>query len=234
VSVIGWLGLLTIWTDGVDLLDIGRFLLLSMFLHGVLRCWIAFAATKRLAEDRRTAAFELLLPTTLSVPEILNGQWLAIARQFKGGITAVLALDVLLCWAAVRESPVNHESMLLYGARGLMLVADAFTLVWYGMWRALTTRSAGEAVAVVLFRVLAAPWLGLIALLSLYQWLGPEAWRDWEYAYGLGLGTWLALGLATDVFLCLVAHRNLRTRFRWAAGEWRHRGGRSRPQRSRS
>jgi hypothetical protein len=221
-SVFGWFGVLAVWPELWRELDVGRYVLLSLFLHAVLRCWIALVATQRLAEDRRTAALELVLTTPLAVREILRGQMQALKRQFKGPLTVVLFLDVLFCWALMREHVVDQEEIFLFhAARGVMLVADACALAWYGMWRALIARSAIEAVGRNLVHVLVLPWAVLIFLASIPLWLPAERPWEWELSDHMAMAAWFVLGLVTDATFGFTARRRLLARFRLEASEWR-------------
>ena len=68
---------------------------LSCAIHIALKLWVANEAPRQLLDDRRTGAMELLLSTPLVPPEILEGLWRALRRQFLGPVILVLAVDFL-------------------------------------------------------------------------------------------------------------------------------------------
>jgi len=215
-----WVFMTEIWLE----LDLARYFILSTFLHAALRCWIAFAATRQLAEDRRTGGLELLLSTPLDVPRILEGQYRALGRQFGKPIVAVLVLDALLCWRMFGLMPSEMDwnlTTLFFSTRGVILVADSFALTWYGMWRAMTTRSATDAAAATLFRILVVPWIVLIALGVLLATTQPLI--DSEDLFQLAVVVWCIIGLITDLISSKEARRGLSARFRSAASEPRKR-----------
>ncbi|HOA60455.1 MAG: ABC transporter permease [Verrucomicrobia bacterium] len=215
-----WVFSTEMWLEG----EVALSFILSTFLHAALRCWIAFAATRQLAEDRRTGGLELLLSTPLDVPRILEGQYRALGRQFGKPIVAVLVLDALLCWRMFglmhSETGWNH-AILFFSARAVILVADAFALGWFGMWRAMTTRSATDAAAATLFRILVVPWIVLIALGGLLATTQP--YIDSEDVFQLAVVAWCIIGLITDVISVKEARGGLSARFRLAASEPRKR-----------
>ncbi len=79
-------------------------------LHLVIKILIATEAGRRMSEDRRSGAWELLLVTPLRVEEILQGQLQALRRHFRGAMITLGAINIMMaltvlfspdCWICV-------------------------------------------------------------------------------------------------------------------------------------
>ncbi|HEY3914613.1 MAG TPA: hypothetical protein VGN61_09025 [Verrucomicrobiae bacterium] len=130
----------------------------------VLKIWIISEASRRLADDRRSGAFELLLSTPLTDRQIIRGQWLALWNRFGRPILAVLAVDVLLgiCIHHYdRGFGYNHLVAAIF------LVVDSVALGFIGMWFGLVTGNWTRTILIGLLVVLTIPWLASSALLKL-------------------------------------------------------------------
>ena len=200
--------------------DTSTYLATVIVLHLLLRCWMGLVAGQQLAEDRRTAALELMLSTPLTAAEIFRGELRALARQFGGPALAVVAVDLLLCRASVRMAYSQRLEIAL-GYAGLIAIflADAWTIAWLGQWRAVTARAAKLAAAGTLLRVLVWPWVILLSLITTYYLLGLD--RRWyiELAGMRMMAGWFALSLLNDLVLASHAWYNLHTRFRQVVAE---------------
>jgi ABC-type transport system involved in multi-copper enzyme maturation permease subunit len=209
------------WKWGEDWRDAGMNLTLSIFAHGTLKCWIAFAVVYRLADDRRSGALDLLLSTRLTDREILAGQWRALARQFAAPVAVVLLADTLLCRAELRAAGASERDfiLLVFVARGLMLALDAVALAWLGPWIAVSTRRPNHAAVQTLACVVGVPWVLLAG--GYFAWLvvsslGQTSRDPSEYEV---LGVWFFTGLVVDLLLMAVARERLRRDFRRVASE---------------
>jgi ABC-type Na+ efflux pump permease subunit len=144
-------------------------------LHLVVLVWVASQASHALAEARRNGALELMLCTSLTVREIVRGQWLALRRYF------AVAILFLLLWEGISlgyslmmidpmaagnvggatvtgnvggatvtvggaSSTALRWSQLIAGLGGMgMLVTTFVALCWVGMWFGLTLKTANLA-----------------------------------------------------------------------------------------
>src|ERR1035437_5368995 len=150
--LVGWIASGKFW------LDASVAVLTAVLLNSTLKIWLAIEAGQQLAEDQRTGAFELLLSTPLTVPEILRGQLLALRRQFLLPLLVVLGCELLLTLSVHRRSP-DWQTLVIWLAGMFMLVADLVALSWVAMWRALVARSHNLATISTLVRLLVLPWL---------------------------------------------------------------------------
>ena len=214
------------WTWGLaksrrDWLDQSTYVLTGLLLNLLIKAWFALEAGRQLAEDRRQGALELLLSTTLTVQEILRGQWLALRRQFLGPAAVTLLVFFLFLMAAASdemllENPEDRSFWVMSWTAGMvMLLADLAALYWVGMWKALTAKNPTRAVAANFGRILVLPWvvLALGALAMALAW--PNAGDEPPQKFFLG--AWLGVGLAVDLGFGAWARYKLLTEFRLAA-----------------
>jgi len=69
-------------------------------MHLTLLTGLAARASRRLAEDRRSGALELLASTPLGVRRLLDGEWRGIVRRFGGPLIGALSINFfVLYWA---------------------------------------------------------------------------------------------------------------------------------------
>ena len=215
---------LAIWMWGwiefrSDWLNNGIYIATAFILHSVLKAWLAGAAARQLAEDRRTGALELLLSTPLSVDEILSGQKLALRRQFGGPVGVVLLVDTVLFSVGLPSvGPGNHSQWTTVWAAGMaVFVVDLWALGWLSMWFGLTSRRANQASSGAIFVVMVLPWLyfGLaMTFLAWFLWLERVSISE-EIATVLWFG--ISVGVAT--IAVSRAKSRLRNRLRAVASE---------------
>jgi hypothetical protein len=200
-----------LWRD----MGLERYVMLSVFLHLVLRLWVAGAASRQLLEDRRAGTFELLLSTPLSVGQICAGQSRALYRQFGAAFGAVLLADLAFCWACFREEPgFGAASILLWAGCMALLILDSYALAWQGMWCAISVRQPNRATLTAVVRVMALPWVVLLSLAALYQMLELDRRLSWDITDKMVFGLWFGLGLAVDLLMVSLARARLRAHFR--------------------
>ena len=68
--------------NGNDMLEQESIFLTALFLHTAMKIWLASEAGRQFFDDRKNNALELTLSTPLPVREILEGEFLALFRQF--------------------------------------------------------------------------------------------------------------------------------------------------------
>ena len=214
---LGWLGY------GSFMLDEDVLSPTVLLLHGFLKIWIAGEASRRFVEDRRNNSLEFLLSTPLTVRQILQGQWLALARQFGAPIAVLLAWDTVLAFGIHRTAQLQtHLGMMFF------LVADFITLSWVGMWLGLKSKGRGRALLLALGWVLLLPWV-LTRVSYTLGGMDPMAFGgraisssrivEWRKAISI------VISLAVDLFVILWARARLRKQFRQVATETHHSSG---------
>ncbi len=204
----GWIASGSLW------LDTSVAFLTAAMLNFTLKVWLAIEAGQQLAEDRRTGAFELLLPVPLKVRDIVSGQLLALRRQFLKPLLVVLGVELCFLVAVNRRVP-GWETRATWLAGMFMLVADLVALSWVGMWRALVARNHNLATISTLTRVLVLPWVLFGAVVGLGQvWYELALGKGWAPGWKSHLGLWVGLGITVDLVFGLTAWWQLRYHFR--------------------
>jgi ABC-type Na+ efflux pump permease subunit len=189
------------------------------FLNLLIKLCVAAEAGRQLAEDRQAGTLEAVLSTPLSVREVLQGQFLALRRQFLGPVAATLAA-FLLCLPATLSDTLDEDSRALclwvYVAAMISLVADVAALHWTGMWQALRARNPQRAVLGSVARILVLPWLGMALALLIIAFASVSQYEPQPTRL---VALWLALGITTDIGFGGWARHRLYTEFRQAAAQ---------------
>jgi ABC-type transport system involved in multi-copper enzyme maturation permease subunit len=163
-------------------------------LHTAMKCWIAWEASRRLVDDRRSGALELVLTTPLSQRALLWGWLRGLIRRLAGPLALLLALDLVLWWR-------SNEGTWLIGlllAMGL-LVVDSYTLCWVGLAQGIIARTSTRACLRTVLQVLLIPWGIFLLLLAVWgarmESFSPET--------GWVLVVWFLIGYAWDLVCTL-------------------------------
>lgn len=198
-----------------DMLDQEAFLLCAIFLHTILKFWVAAEAGRQLYDDRRNSGLELTLSTPLQVREILEGQFLALLRQFGWAFGLVIAFDIvgMIMGARARQFGAETEWVLAWVAHIFVLLADAGAIAVAGMWLSLTCRRSSRAVAQTLGYVLFVPWLVLFAM---FTYMAMVRFSNLD-SLKMFIGAYFVVSLVTDMVLFVWASGNLTSRFREVA-----------------
>jgi ABC-type transport system involved in multi-copper enzyme maturation permease subunit len=185
----------------------------ALFLHSMLKFWVATESCRRFTADRRNGALELLLSTPITVRDILNGQLLALLKQFAIPVMVVVLADIIFLFAARQDS----EWVLVWIAGITIFIADLITLAWVSMWTGLRSINANRASGAAMSRVLVLPWL-IFAMFWTAIIIIDETSRSilpgWLKQEETGIISWVVIGLAVDVLFGLWAYRNLMRNFR--------------------
>lgn len=176
----------------------------------VLKCLMAMEASRRLNDDRRSGALELLLVTPLSVNDILAGQKRALRRQFALPMLFLMLLFEGLVMATYvfvsnMNDPLSGEA---YAGNVLVLMTDFYAMGWAGMWAGLRGKNHHRAVLITLARILVLPWLGFLLLALGGALDGPVE------KVQLALGLWFIAGMVNDLFWARWARNKLLKQFR--------------------
>jgi ABC-type Na+ efflux pump permease subunit len=181
---------------------------------------------RQLAEDRSQGTLELLLSTPLSVADILEGQLLALMRQFLGPLMVVVAANLFFMAAySSRMLDADFDSsqdstpwVCLWIAVIIMLAADLVALFWVGQWQALVSRNPTRAAVSTQMRILVLPWLLFGISMGVVLPQMANSTND-QNVWKTPLGLWLAFGLVADLLFGLYARAKLQSQFRLAASQ---------------
>ena len=179
-------------------------------LHGFLKVWVAWEASRRFPEARRLGMLELMLVTPLGPEAILRAQFRSLGRQFLGPVVVLLLFDLLLLAAT---PAVGLDQQRVYRAfltaTFLQFVVDLAALAWLGLSLGLTT---GKAVLSA-FRCVV--WvMGVPTILTVGLWLLDFPFQGAGFSdFGL-VGAWVVLGLGFSMFHGGRAANDLRHNFR--------------------
>ena len=205
-------------------------ILITFGLHLIVKGMVAMQASRRLCEERRSGALELLLITPLEPWTILDGLWAALRKQFGGLLLLLMTMNVLLVWVLASGSlrmpqdVVATFALILLGGAVLLLV-DFIALGWVGMRVALNGRRHHRTVMSTLGRVMLLPWGGVFIFIT----LGFAGGIDGDAIAGLFI-LWASLSAVLSGLLAVRARRALNGEMRrLASGDAPAAAGAARP-----
>jgi ABC-type transport system involved in cytochrome c biogenesis permease component len=182
----------------------------------VLKLWIAWSASRGFADDRESGALELLLVAPLDQRDLWRARLVVLKRQFLGAVlTLVLTMFFMLCLGTDRSQSAEDyliwQGSLLAGI--VLLLADAYALVWVGLWQGLTARSTTRACVRTIVWIIIVPTAVLFVLGALLASLSTDSGT---FAVLLLVASFV-VGMLTDVAACVLAMLWVSDRFRGAA-----------------
>lgn len=205
-----------------DWLHPGVYGMTAFLLALTYKAMIGAESGRRLLEDRKIGALELLLSTPLSVREIFRGQQLSLARQFVAPIGILLIAAMVMLIAGLRHPEMQAEGQLywlLTGIGGIIIFcADIAALYWMGMWVGLSSKNPRHAYGSAIAPILTLPWV-LTGLTMTMIGLMPHELRRIIYFDSLPLWLWFGYSLLADVLFSLYARNRLLTQFRILAAQ---------------
>ena len=183
-----------------------------------LKYWVASTASHSIAAGKAGGNLELIFSTPLEVPEILRGHWMALERQFRKPFIAVLAVEMLtMAFSGLNSPEKSLVWVMAHMANMALLVTDSYTLVWTGLWQAMTRKTPQMATSVTIVRVLLVPWFIMAALVSFcFPMMGANGGIEFIVA-------WLIIGGVGDMIMLANAREKLECELRAAATrQWNH------------
>ena len=168
------LAILAIWLFAAiklgmrDMADEGMVEITLFVLVMPLQIWIAAQASRRFSEDRSNNTFEALLSTPLNSRQIIQGQWLALIKQFAGPIALVLVWELFM---GISPRPWRERDMPAFWIQMVQFVAETVALAWAGMWLGLKSKGRIRAILGTLFLVMFAPWLLTTVIIGVIETL---------------------------------------------------------------
>jgi hypothetical protein len=220
---VGALALIWAWsgwvlTNFVFDWDVSFGVLFLLFVF--FKVWLTSEVCARLVEDRANGAFELLLSSPLDLPEMAQGQTMALWRQFGKPVVLALVLTFLLLISALGTSHdglTATEVKLMFATLMILLVADLATLKWLGMWHAITSTQINRAILAACTRALLLPTAVCLVLYGLYVLLVQASDTEHQLGWGQAAALWLVIGLGNDLFFGLRARWRFLHQFREVA-----------------
>jgi ABC-type transport system involved in cytochrome c biogenesis permease component len=189
--------------------------ILTFITFGVsfaFKCLVASEGTRRLNDDRKSGALELILVTPLSEIKIIAGQQRALRSLFLVPMALLECLFVILGITYFLEMAMMHDegifAVIILGNM-VVLVADVLAMGWVGLWAGLSARNHQRAIMAVLLRILILPWV-------LYFVLGVMGFFHASTPVPLFVA-WYSICIVNDVIWANIARKNLRSRFRQVA-----------------
>ncbi len=135
-------------------------------LHLLTRLQAALAVTRRLSEDRRSGALELLLVTPVAESEIVEAHRCSLRLAFRRPYRSLLAINLILqAMIFVFSKPLHigreWAVFTVFFTGGLLItVADFRALSWLGLRASLRATSQLRAAGSALAQLVGLPWLG--------------------------------------------------------------------------
>lgn len=142
--------------------------------HLFLKGWFAIEAPRLMMESRQSGALELMLTTPLSTSDFLRGAKLAFFRDFGRGFLLLVAIELVAIVTLVGGSRRTIDSEWIGWAVAMLAVQtlDMVTIGFLGLWRGLNAKSIRRATTRILLEVVAAPWVVVFLLLTLFSGAG--------------------------------------------------------------
>lgn len=144
---------------------------LLYFTAAFLKLWLLVEVTTRIAEERKTGSFELLLSSPLGVGGILRGIDRALIWQFGRSCCLLLAVGIVF-YATIepRRDGIFADSFAgsvraFFWPAAVVFFLDLWALKWIGVWSAMRCRTAARALSASFGAIFLLPWL-LVGLAS--------------------------------------------------------------------
>ncbi len=198
-------------TNGPKMAEFEMMMYLSLGLQLVLKCIITTEVCRRLNDDRRSGALELLLVTTLDDKRIISGLGKALARQFIVPLAVIAgAFGIMTRLAMASDSLIYLSDVVVVMMIGNMcsLLPDCVAIGQVGMWEGLRAKNHARAVVATLAKLLFLPWLFYIII---------GECGGFNSKGEVFLAFWFAAGLLNDAFWALRARNRLQHSFRIVA-----------------
>jgi ABC-type transport system involved in multi-copper enzyme maturation permease subunit len=188
-------------------------------LHIVVKGLLAVHASRRLCEDRRSGALELLLTTPLSPKAILSGQWRVLKRQFAWLNAGLVLMNLAMVAMVVTDTKqldmpgeVSGLFALFFLGGVFLLWVDFQAIGWVAMWMGLRGLRHHRAVLHSLLRVMVPPWIAIILFVFVVMGSGIQA-----ESMTVCWFVWISLCVVTAQVATLRRKRELLLHFRQIA-----------------
>jgi ABC-type transport system involved in cytochrome c biogenesis permease component len=180
----------------------------SFGLHLLVKALVSVEATKRLNEDKRTGALELLLITPLHPRDLLKAQAQRLVSLFALPVLALVFLNLIWITGNTREDEMRQ----VVTCATWVLFFDCYALSWVSMWGALRGQRFSRAVFSSFGRVMLPPWIILFGFITCTMNVGVPSSTVRNFFI-----VWFLFSALYDLILAASAKRKLREQFRVAA-----------------
>lgn len=205
---------------GAEWFDPAIYVATAFLLSTTMKALIGAEAGRQILEDRRIGAMELLLSTSLSVRDILRGQWLALRRQFLPPVLVMFLACFAMWMAGFSEMYGAGNSYWFWIGLGgmVMFVADAIALYWMGLWLGLSARNPRRAFGSAVAAVLTQPWIAVALVMTLGAFLPRDLQRELKPEVLVWV-LWFGFSMIVDFGYSAYARHKLLTSFRTTAAQ---------------
>ncbi len=197
-------------------LDWPTFVVSMLVLQSSLKIWVAVQAARQFTEDRKSGAIELLLSSPLSVREQLDGQWLALRKQFLKPCLACILIEVFLFSFSKNVSADGGPEAWILGTNLVVFPLDLWAMAWISMAQASVVRNSKSPASTAVARIMCLPWLITLvtwAVVSFIQF-GRYPLIDQGQTWVMG---WAVLSIWISLFFGLLSRRRIFKQFRGSA-----------------
>lgn len=176
----------------------GRLLVTLLTLgvvNTVLKFWIAAQAAKHLPAAGRNGALDLILGTSLTREEILQGQTMGLHKQFAAPVLLIFVLHGVFAVLELDSIPGHQAQFVwLFGVlmMGCLLIADSLALPWVALSLGMFGKKTGPATIGAILRVMLVPWIISIGALLIGGMPSLGAFQDM-------MMIWAFIGIVTDL-----------------------------------
>lgn len=199
---------------GKDALNPAMAMAFTLVLNAAMKLSMAGEACRWIARDRQSGVLELVLTTSMSVDDILKGQWISLRKLYRKPFIATVVVEFVFAIICLSTENFDVEeffaTIYVMGVFVVMMVADYLAIGWTGMWKGLSTMPVEKSRQQAVSAVLMLPWL------FFYLALIPTACVLGGFAFFL---LWPAAMLGTAGWWIQHAQRRLREEFRTRAME---------------
>ena len=220
LAALGW-----VWgmsKFGGEWLNPGMYATTAIALGFTYKAMIGGEAGRRMIEDRKSGALELLLSTPLTVKDIARGQRMALQRQFTLPVIAMTIVAFCLWLAGASHHDINGSERgywLLAGVLAAILyVADVVALFWMGMWHGLSVKNPKHAFGLAVVPILILPWIAMGLTGTVIMFL-PHGIRSALSYDGVPLILWFVFSLLADIAFGFWARNRFLSQFREVAAQ---------------